>query len=798
MKKSTFIGALSVTSLLLLSACSDDSLRSGRGTGTIFPLVELDPTVVKSSSTSRADGNSEGSVSVEDLTFSLVSADGSVEEEYQYSDFPTDQGFPVGDYTLTVSYGSEDDEGFEAEAYLGSCDFTVAEDKVSQPSVVATPSKAMIYINFDDILLGYMKSIDARILGAGGTYIDYNENETRPVFVLPGETAVSVDFVKQNGKAGKFEVASFNAEAQHCYTMTLTLAGDGYGKLNGLTVKYDDLLETEDVTIDISDEVLAKPAPEVTAVGFTPGQEVSMVEGTLSAKLQPKFSVKSMSGLAKAILTVHNCPSLIEKGWPVEVDLCNVSAETQAVFDGLGLRVAGFSGVTDKFAAVDLTYVLPNITPRSDDEPASEFTLAVTDIYGKTCDPVTFSVKVELLELEMSCTETYAGEGTIDLNVHYNGPNIKENLTLEYLNMRGLWVTTEIVSIKNESEDDYILTVDVPENAKSPLTFRGTVGLYSQELEVSTLSYSLACNPKDVFATTAILTVTSAATNPADHTIEAYGSTDGGATYTKLTSTQNGSELYVTGLTPAKEYVFRVAVDGTDSRTVKATTEAATPIKNGKLDIGWGSVAKGSHNLESAPEPWSDLNTITAGASSSGANKYAYPNSTVVTSTTKSGSGKAALIRTVGYGFDGHTAGLNSPKHFLAGELFLGNYNSSAEYGIEFASRPSAVKFAYKYIPYKSGESGTAEVWVKDAAGNVIASGSMLLESQSSYLDKTIPLTYARGAAKAASICVKFRSSNVENSALGSSYVTASKTLSVLTSVYHGAELYIDDVELAY
>lgn len=795
MKKTTFIGLMSASSLLLLAACSDETLHTATGTGTIFPLVEFDPTVVTSSSSSRSGVEIED-LTVEDLTIAISNEDGSVEEEYPYSEFPTDKGFPVGEYTMTVSYGSEDEEGFETPAVSGTCTVTVTEDNASKPVIEATPSKAMVYINFDDMLLGYMKSIDARILGAGGTYIDYVENETRPAYVMPGETSVSVDFIKQNGNAGKLEVATFEAEAQHCYTMTLTLAGDGYGKLNGLTVKYDEMLEQEDVTIDISDEVLSKPAPEVTAVGFTPGETVSMVEGTLSAKLQPRFNVKSISGLTKATLTTHNCPSLLEKGWPVEVDLCNPSAEAQTVLSELGLRTGGFTGVTDKFAAVDLTYVLPNITPRSDDEPASEFTLAVTDIYGKTCDPVTFSVKVELLELEMSCDGTYAGEGTIDLNVHYNGPNLKDNLTLEYLNMRGLWVTTEIISIKNEGEDDYILTVDVPENAKSPLTFRGTVGLYSQELEVSTLSYSLSCNPKDVFATTAILTVTSAATNPADHTIEAYGSTDGGATYTKLTATQKGSEIYVTGLTPAKEYTFRVSVDGTDSRTVKATTEAATQITNGKLDYGWGSVAKGSHNLESAPTPWADLNVVSAGKDSNGTNKYAHPNSTMVTDQSK--SGKAAHICTIGYGFSGHTLGLNNPSQFIAGELFLGNHDNGAEYGIDFSSRPSAVKFSYKYSPYKSGENGTADVWVKDAAGNIIASGTLVLGLQSAYKEETIPLTYVRGTAKAATMCIKFRCTNVANEALNSSYVTASKTVGVLTESYHGAELYIDDVELAY
>ncbi len=780
MKKATFIGALSVTSLLLLSACSDDSLHSGRGVGTIFPLVELDPTVVKSAS-SRADGDSEGSVSVEDLTFSLVSADGSVEEEYQYSDFPTDQGFPVGDYTLTVSYGSEEDEGFDAEAYLGTCDFTVAEDQVSQPSVVATPSKAMLYIHFDDMLLGYMKSIDARILGAGGTYIDYLENETRPAYILPGETAISVDFVKQNGKTGKLEVASFNAEAQHCYTMTLTLAGDGYGKLNGLTVKYDDMLELEDVEIDISDEVLSKPAPEVTAVGFTPGEAVSMVEGTVSAKLQPRFSVKSISGLTKAILTTHNCPSLIEKGWPVEVDLCNPSAEAQNILSELGLRAAGFTGNTDKFAAVDLTHVLPNITPRSDDEPASEFTLAVTDIYGKTCDPVTFAVKVELLELEMTCAQTYAGEGTIDLNVHYNGPNLKDNLRLEYLNVRGLWVTASY-KVVSQNEDDYVITVTVPSSAKNPLTLRGTVGSVSVEFEVPTMSYALTCNANDVFATKAYVTVTSDVANPAEHAIEMYGSTDGGSTYKKLEATQTGAELLITGLTPDANYILRASVDGWNSKTLKISTEAADQIPGSDMENWIAQKASNvglSWNYHDPDEPWVGNNSIAFSKTSAVAQKSA---ASCVDLAGKVHSGSfSGMVRTVGYGA---STAIGKSSHFVAGEMTLGD-------GIEFASRPSSLSFWAIYSAYNNGDEGLAEVSVLDVNGNEIASGSITVPPVSDYTKKSIPLTYTRGAGKAAKIKVRFRSSATDN------YLNVNGVANN-SGGCTGSYMYIDDVELAY
>lgn len=786
MKKTTFIGLMSASSLLLLAACSDETLHTATGTGTIFPLVEFDPTVVTSSSSSRSGVEIED-LTVEDLTIAISNEDGSVEEEYPYSEFPTDKGFPVGEYTMTVSYGSEDEEGFETPAVSGTCTVTVTEDNASKPVIEATPSKAMVYINFDDMLLGYMKSIDARILGAGGTYIDYVENETRPAYVMPGETSVSVDFIKQNGNAGKLEVATFEAEAQHCYTMTLTLAGDGYGKLNGLTVKYDEMLEQEDVTIDISDEVLSKPAPEVTAVGFTSGETVSMVEGTLSAKLQPRFNVKSISGLTKATLTTHNCPSLLEKGWPVEVDLCNPSAEAQTVLSELGLRTGGFTGVTDKFAAVDLTYVLPNITPRSDDEPASEFTLAVTDIYGKTCDPVTFSVKVELLELEMSCDGTYAGEGTIDLNVHYNGPSMRDNLRLEYLNTRGLWVTASY-KIVSQTDDEYVITVTVPSGAKNPLTLRGTVGSFSQEFEIATMSYMLACNPNDVFATKALVTVTSDVANPAEHTIEMYGSTDGGKTYEKLQATQNGAQMQLTDLTPDANYILRALIDGWNSKTLKMTTESADQIPGGNMENWIAQTAtQGSFNkwnYHDPDEPWVGNNSVGFSKKSSTAMRSAV--SCVDIADTAHDGSFAGMVRNIGYG--GSTT-FSESTDYAAGELSLGD-------GFEIASRPSALTFWAIYSAYNEGDMGLAEVSVFNAAGKVIASGSITVAPTSTYVQKTIPLIYNAADGKAAMIKIRFRSSATDNY-LNSNGVNTLRA-GATSGHFTGSYMYIDDVELAY
>lgn len=786
MKKATFMGLCGAASLLLFSGCSEEKLHTGNRTGTIFPLVDFDPTVVTSSS-SRAGVEIED-LSEEDLVITIVSSDGTIEEEYAYSDFPTDKEYPVGEYTMIVSYGSDDEEGFEKPSVSGTCNLTVNEDEAATPSVVATPSKAMVYIQYDDMLLGYMKTVSATLHSAGGAYIKYEEDETRPAYIIPGQTSVSVAFTKQNGKQGNIQVAQFETKAQHCYTLNIGLGAEGYGKVDAISVKYDDLLQMEDVTVDVSDEVLTTPAPQIKAKGFTPGKEVTIVEGTVSSDLRPEMVVVARGEIASAVLTTKNCASLMDQGWLPEVDLCAAKGATLAQLTALGLRAPGLTGTTGVFGELDLTNVLTNIAPGSSSQPASEFTLVVTDKLGNVSEPLTFAVKVEKMELQLAYDGVYAGQETIDLDVVYNGPDLADNVVFNYLNNRGIWAQAEIQSVR-PSGDDYIVTISIPDDAKGPLTIQATAASLRSELVIETAA-TLSADPNDVFATSAILTVSSDEYNPAQKTISLFGSTDGGNSFTRMNITQSGAEVKATGLKPGTAYVFRAEIDGTNSRTLKVTTESAAQISGSDME-NWESkhesAGANSWNYHDPVSPWNSNNATAFSAKSSLASRSAV--SAVDYAGSAHGGSNAGMVRTIGYGA-GST--FSASKYYLAGELTLGADNE----GTAFTSRPSSVSFWTTYTPHNSGDQGLAEVSVLDASGAVIASGSLKIDAVASYTKKTIPLTYARGAAKAAKIKIRFRSSATDNylNSNGVNSLNGGNTSGHFTGSY----MYIDDVELAY
>lgn len=805
MKKTTFIGSLGAVSLLLFSAC-DDSLTLSKGTGTIFPLVDVDPTVVTSRS-SRA-GSEIGDLTVSDLTLTLQSVDGSVNESFAYSDFPTDKAYPVGEYTLTASYGSDSEEGFEKPAVSGSCTLTVEDGKASKPSLSATLSKAMVAIEFDEGLLNYMTSVSARLHSAGGTYVDYPATETRAAYLKPGNTTVSVSFTKPNGKQGNLEVASFDADAKHCYKLALALGGDGYGSVEAITVKYDDMLAQEDVTVDISDDVLSIPAPEVKPLGFTPGEPVSIVESDVSSDVKSQFQVTARGEIAKAVLTTV-CPSLVNLGWPEEVDLCAAPDGQLAAMQALGLKTVGLTGVTGKMALLDLTQVLAHIKS-SPALATSEFTLVVTDKVGQVCDPVTFSVNVEPLELKISYEGFYdESQHKIDLNLEYNGSN-PQNIKFEYINNRGIW--KETTAKVERSGANYVATIDIPDNAQIPLQIRASVdavSIVSEILKIEALPYiEISVAENDVYATYAWVDFASNVYDCSEETLELYISTED-EEFKIVNGQQKGSSVKITGLTPGTTYKARGRAVSIDSDVVTFTTEAATQIPGGDME-SWGDcpVITGrvitttfSWTNYTLISPWDGFNDMTLSVAA-GANCQRAGGETLLRTDDRKSGTYAAIVRTVGWKANAATA---QPSVHTAGELFLGTFSYSGttptpDYGTPFSSRPTALTFWYKYTEYMAGEKGLAEIKVLDADGNVLGEGSATYGKTDSYTQAVIPVVYkSERMAKAASIQIKFCSAE---GPVNENNVPKLSTGPVDTNGWKqrcdGASFYIDDVELAY
>jgi hypothetical protein len=305
-------------------------------------------------------------------------------------------------------------------------------------------------------------------------------------------------------------------------------------------------------------------------------------------------------------------------------------------------------------------------------------------------------------------------------------------------------------------------------------------------------------------------------------------STDG-SNYTAAKTTHVAGTSYLTasGLTAGTNYTAKIKIgskDYADAETVSFTTESTAQLPNSDME-GTVSSSKISNycNLYTFPDGWGTNNTMTTSQPQSSITGYAYKAISGTIQTDDGHNGKAALIRTVGWGSDNtapaYTGGSSTCKYRDPGLLHLGaertarpsGYGaddnggcgpittSDLDCGIAFTSRPKAMSFWYKYTAKNSNDAGEAEISLLDASGNVIASGKASLGASSSYVQKTITLTYAHGSAKAAKIYVKFLST------ADAQFLTKSTTnfdyppnRNLSDGTYMGSQLYIDDIELTY
>lgn len=802
MKIYKYAGFGAVAALMFLTACND-GVDSGCGTGTIFPQVSYDSEVVSAHGDSGSRAAEIGDITVGDLTLSLKSDDGLVNESFPASEFPSDRQFPVGGYAMTASYGNLAEEGFEMPGVYGEACFSVLEGETTAVELTALPSKAMVSLTFDDALTGYMTKLSAGLHTPGGAYIDYASTETRPIYLKPGNVALSVSFTKPNGAKGSMEVTTFKAEARHHYHLKMNLGGNGVGSVESIVVTFDDNLQQQDVELDISDLVLSAPAPEVEAVGFANGERIEVIEGSAFASA-PRFDIHARGGIARAVLTTRG-ESLIAQGWPAEIDLGNADASQQQALTSLGFKDMGLFRKVGNYASFSLEEVAAHIPASADADSPVEFTLVVTDRSGKMSEPVGFSVVVARQNIGLSFADgyAYAGEETIEVVVSASGSgNLSEALKMQYETDRGDFSDAVIAAITplGSAANEYKVNVNVPADARIPFRLRAVCGsTVTEPVEVPMLSApKVTVNTNDVFATHAWATVSATGYDPFSRNFTAEISTDGGKTYSAATFTRSGSDLHLTGLTPSSTVYLRVRTGALVSSPVTIRTEAAAPVENGEFDEWAESAiscgAYGGTNFTPAG-PWDTLNSLTTSATNA-LDGRSYHIGTVPSDDAH--SGMAGVVRTVGWKASGATPYNKQPENHTAGELYLGTYtNEGPSYGIPFTSRPSGLKFWAKFDKFNAADKGLVVIEVLDSKNNVIASGR-LTPDNADYRQLTVGLTYKRNASKAASLRILFRSSDQETVS-GEDVATLSTGLFVNHNQHAtGASFYIDDVELIY
>ncbi len=843
MKKEMLSGLTAVAAGILIAGCSDTFNPNSSQNGRIYACVDLDTEVINSAGSSNSPSRQATAVTASQLAIDLNSDDGRVSRHWDSLDlFPADEDFPTGAYTMEASYGAATDQGYDKPYYHGSARLNVKESETTPVSITATLANAMVSVTFTDNFRKFFQEYTPQLITAGDTRIAYDREE--PCYVTPGAVTLQLDVTKFTGSTATLTPKTFTAEPCHHYRLTVDVdaqAGEGQ-----LILKYDEMLATEDVIIDLSDELINAPAPTLTPNGFASGDEISFISGNAPAETL-KFTLIAHGGISSLAMSATSA-SLLEQGWPAEADLAAGDAALAARLKALGLSSVGLSRNPEKMAVVDLTEVTSHIEYIDGADNTTTLTFTARDNYGKVSEPLTLTFAVQKLEMSLSDAETvYEGETQAACRLNFNG-NDPSKVVIQTRNARGTWENVEavITPLSRAGARYHVLAKGVPSSGEVHL--RATYGNQVSApiiIERAIPPYALTHRDIDVFATSAKVTlIDNPAYTPASRrsraaadvaaTAELYASTDGGVTYNKVSdATLSGTTWTVTGLTPGSTYHFRATADSKPTAATTLATEEATQLPNSDMETWYRVAGKTSYwwiDYPGADENavWGTLNQLTTSVGDGNTSMFSHKGTSycAFSGTRPTGSGfsdrdvnhgsantekphtgnYAAVISTVGWGDNDGNGGTSTGKgckNLTPGELYLGKYDAStksANYtGLAFGSRPSSLQFHYYYCTQNTKDYGYVEITVADAAGNTLATGNMQLTATPDYQPVTIPLNYGTDVAKAARIFVRFKSSdNSECHKINTTNLSCPRFGNLSNGRFTGSELFVDDLKLNY
>ncbi len=689
---------------------------------------------------------------------------------------------------------------------------TVEENKAAQVQLTAQLANSMLTIAYSEAFAAYFTDYKTTLTTALGA-LEYAADATEPVYLPAGEVQFAIAVTKPSGTKATLTPSPITLLPRHHYTVKFDV-NNGNVETPVLEITWDEMLDQEVVEIDLSDDIINAPKPTIASEGFP---VESFIAGNAPAGAR-SVTVVAHGGLSSIVMKTSS-PSLREQGWPAEMDLLAGDAAANTATAALGLATRGLSK-PGKMAQVILTDVLNNINYVEGGNNTTEFTFVARDKYNKESEPLTVSVDIEKLILELSNPSAIVkGQTDFSFNLAYNGGDPAKSVTIQQSNTRGTWdnIPAKYTAV-SRATGNYLVEVAV--DGERDVQIRavaadGTVVSAPLNVVHAESLHALSIDDRNSFAHSAKVTLidnpnyagASAVASrrvrkaPADMAAKAtlQISTDGKTFANAANASLDGATWTVSGLDANTTYYFRAIVDGISCVTQTAKTEEILGIENSGLE-DWTSENKSNLaanvTVWSLGGNWGTLNPLTTGFLSSESSYSA------ISSTAKEEAGRngaCANIRSVGFDVKRNTAGTNDAKQFSQGELFLGTYNGSPQYGIAFASRPSAIKFWYRYTPSNSADKGYAEITVYDANGNVVATASKALDAIDSFSQQTVSLTYGDNAEKAAKLSVIFRSTNAGTTYLNKNDIPKhTGFLGVLNGYYTGSALYVDDVELSY
>ncbi len=652
----------------------------------------------------------------------------------------------AGTFKVLAFHGDSLACGFDKPYFKAEEEFEVdgGLDNQGQPNITyldleAKVSNVRISVEFDETIPGSFYDYFVRITNIGQEkqkqILRYKKGQTKDAYMLPSDN-VQIEFMAQyeygDESSWKYAVIGNVATQPNDHLkIRLSAADPRYGKLN-INITTDKNIEEKEQTVEIQEIWAPQDAPKIVGAGF-PNNIHSIVEGDLTNN-NAALSVLARGGLANCLFTINS-----------------------DYLQNLG---------------VDLPY-------------------------GQEVDFAT------LVDPNDELYKKFAAAG-IDWD-----KNMLSNRKLVYINFSGLFekINQRCKSIMQETQVATFTLKVIDEVGKE--------NEYACSAVAYPVVHSLSVSNGNVWATKVVSPELSI-DKGVSKLFELQVSTD------QLTWQAAGKYASVDDSVlkfpdvptqPSTTYYFRAVYNNNEdvvSNVVSVTTEAALQVGNPGFEeyhttvmhvspLGWVYDYDREWYLpynEGDNDSWWAVNskkTMPDGHTAWTSNFCKNFPCTAYSTDRHSGE-KSAMIYTINVGnanTDATAVGTS-----VAGEIWIGKADNDGNHttdGHAFASRPSTLKFWYKYNSINN-ETFSVVLIMRDRNDNEIARVEKTASLSDGWKQMELPIVYSDLTKKAASIYISFKSSTGPSVEIAKEFEVAGKN----QKAHRGSVLRIDDIELTY
>ncbi len=345
----------------------------------------------------------------------------------------------AGDYKLVAFYGDSLGAGFSSAYYQALVPFTIdASQRRVNVSGTAKLANTKVAVNYGEMLKTYYTRFCTSVFTDKENVSDslgFSQTETRAGFIPAGTLTVNL-YAALPGEKMKYYHTTVDASPNDFITLNLETSPQ-QGKISiGIVIDNSVEIVEKEVEMDATD--IATGTPEITVSDNLKAGTVEFYEGDdLDGTT---VSVVSPAGFAHAWLETTS-DYLKSKGIADKIDLCEISADTKAIFSSLGIQILNM-GSNTMFSYIDFSGMKNKLKYESTPFEGS-FKLTVEDKNGAQASSSSFALKMLQNAATLSISEDNAFARSfrkVNVTVTSGKP---ENYTLQYRLKNGKWTTAE-------------------------------------------------------------------------------------------------------------------------------------------------------------------------------------------------------------------------------------------------------------------------------------------------------------------------------------------------------------------